>query len=238
MRRFQHHTTKIESEGKTSSEPHRRRVLIVDNHPLFRHGLATLINAEPDLVACCEAASAPSALETMRTCPSDVAVLDIPLPGMRGLELIKAMKGEQPDLPILMLSRHDDSLYALRALRAGALGYVTKREALTNVVLAIRKVLKGEIYLSPRFSERLIFQVTHPTCGNIDSPLNGLSKRELEVIELLGRGLGTKNVASELHLSVKTIETHRARIKEKLGFGNAAELIRFAVEWVTQRKLD
>jgi DNA-binding NarL/FixJ family response regulator len=157
---------------------------------------------------------------------------------MGGLELIKAMKGEQPDLPILTLSTHSVSLYALRALRAGALGYLTKREALTNVVLAIRKVLKGEIYLDPRFGERLIFQVTHPTGGNIDSPLNRLSKRELEVIELLGRGLGTKDVASELHLSVKTIETHRAHIKEKLGFGNAVELIRFAVEWVTQRKLD
>ena len=238
MRRFQHDTTKIESEGKTSSEPHRRRVLIVDNHPLFRHGLATLINAEPDLVACCEAASAPSALETMRTCPSDVAVLDIPLPGMRGLELIKAMKGEQPDLPILMLSRHDDSLYALRALRAGALGYVTKREALTNVLLALRKVLKGEIYLSPRFSERLVFQATHYIGGNIDSSLNRLTNRELEVIELLGRGLGTKDVASELHLSVKTIETHRAHIKEKLSFRDANELVRFAVEWVVQREPD
>ena len=235
MRRFQHDTAKIESESKTSSEPHRSRVLIVDNHPLFRHGLATLINAEPDLVACCEAASAPSALETMRTCRSDVAVLDIPLPGMRGLELIKAMKGEQPDLPILMLSRHDDSLYALRALRAGALGYVTKREALTNVLLTLRKVLKGEIYLSPSFSERLIFQATHCFGSNIDS-LNRLSNRELEVIELLGRG--TKDVASELHLSVKTIETHRAHIKEKLGFRDGNELVRFAVEWVAHREPD
>ena len=231
-------TSKTESGAKTSSGTHRRTVLIADNHPVFLHGLASLINAEPDLVTCGEARSAPSALETMRTCPADVAVLDFSLPGMSGRELIKAMKAQQPDLPILTLSTHSDSLYALRALRAGALGYVAKREALTNVVLAIRKVLKGEIYLDPRFSERLIFQVTHPTGGNIDSPLNRLSKRELEVIELLGRGLGTKNVASELHLSVKTIETHRARIKEKLGFGNAAELIRFAVEWVTQRKLD
>ena len=209
----------------------------MDNHPLFRHGLATLINAEPDLVACCEAASAPSALETMRTCRSDVAVLDIPLPGMRGLELIKAMKGEQPDLPILMLSRHDDSLYTLRALRAGALGYVTKREALTNVLLALRKVLKGEIYLSPSFSERLIFQATHCFGSNIDS-LNRLSNRELEVIELLGRGLGTKDVASELDLSVKTIETHRAHIKETLSFRDGNELVRFAVEWVAHREPD
>ena len=157
---------------------------------------------------------------------------------MRGLELIKAMKGEQPDLPILMLSRHDDSLYALRALRAGALGYVTKREALTNVLLALRKVLKGEIYLSPRFSERLVFQATHYIGGNSDSPLNRLTNRELEVIELLGRGLGTKDVASELHLSVKTIETHRAHIKEKLSFSDANELVRFAVEWVVQREPD
>jgi DNA-binding NarL/FixJ family response regulator len=238
MRRAQRDTSKTESEAKTSSEPHRRTVLIADNHPVLLHGLATLINAEPDLIACCEAASAPSALETMRTCPTDVAVLDFSLPGMSGLELIKTMKAQQPDLPILVLAMHDDSLYALRALRAGALGYVMKREALTNVLLAIRKVLKGEIYLDPRFSQRLIFQVTHPTGGNVDSPLNRLSKRELEVIELLGRGLGTKHVASELHLSVKTVETHRAHIKEKLGFRDANELVHFAVEWVAQRKPD
>jgi DNA-binding NarL/FixJ family response regulator len=231
-------TSKTESGAKTSSGPDRRTVLIADNHPVFLLGLATLINAEPDLVTCCKAASAPSALEIMRTYPADVAVLDFSLPGMSGLELIKAMKAQQPDLSILSLSTHSDSLYALRALRAGALGYATKREALTNVVLAIRKVLKGEIYLDPRLSERLIFQVTYPTGGNIDSPLNRLSKRELEVIALLGRGLGTKNVASELHLSVKTIQTHRAHIKDKLGFSNGNELVRFAVEWVAQRKLD
>lgn len=238
MRMIQRDTTKTESKAKISSEPHRRSVLIVDNHPLFRHGLATLINAQPDLVTCCEAASAPSALETMRRCPSDVAVLDISLPGMNGLELVKAIRAEQPELPILVFSRHDDSLYALRALRAGALGYVAKGEALTSVLLALRKVAKGEIYVSPRFSGRLVFQVAHPADGKIDSPLNRLSNRELEVVELLGRGLATKDVAFELHLSPKTIETYRAHIKEKLGFKDAAEMIRFAVEWVTHRKPD
>ena len=235
---FQHDTTKGESEEKTSSEPRRRSVLIVDNHPLFRHGLATLINAQPDLVPCCEAASSFSALETMRRCPSDVAILDISLPDMNGLELVKAMKVAQPDLPILVLSMHDDSLYALRALRAGALGYVAKGEALTSVLSALRKVVRGEIYVSPRFSGRLVFQAAHPTGDNIDSPLNRLSKRELEVIELLGRGLATKDVALELHLSPKTIETHRAHIKEKMGFKDAVEMIRFAVEWVAHREPD
>jgi len=238
MRMAQRDTSKTESGAKSSSEPHRRTVLIADNHPVFLHGLATLINAEPDLVTCCEAASAPSALVTMRTCPADVVVLDFSLPGMSGLELIRGMKAQRPNLPILVLAMHDDSLYALRTLRAGALGYVTKREALTNVLLAIRKVLKGDIYLDPGFSERLIFQVTHPTGGSIDSPLNRLSNRELEVIELLGRGFGTKDVASELRLSVKTIETHRAHIKKKLGFRDGNELVRFAVEWVAQRKPD
>jgi len=178
----------------------------------------------------------PSALETMRTCPADVAVLDFSLPGMSGRELIRGMKAQRPNLPILVLARHDDSLYALRALRAGAFGYVMKREALTNVLSAIRKALKGEIYLDPRFSERLVFQAIHPTSGNIDSPLNRLSRRELEVVELLGRGLGTKDVACELHLSVKTIETYRAHIKGKLGFSDGNELVRFAVEWVEQQK--
>ena len=171
----------------------------------------------------------------MRSCQPDVAVVDISLPGMDGLELVKAMKAEQSDLPILVLSMHDDSLYALRSLRAGALGYVTKGEPLTSIVLALRKVANGEIYVSPKFSGRLTFQAAHSP-GGIESPLNKLSKRELEVIKLLGNGFGSKDVASELRLSAKTIETYRAHIKEKLGFRDAAEMTRFAVEWVTHQK--
>lgn len=229
-------SNKTRIEADDASEPHKRRVLIVDDHPVFRHGITALINAEPDLVVCCEASSSPSALDAMRTSQPDVALLDISLPGTNGIELIKLMKAEQPNLPLLMLSMHDESLYALRALRAGALGYVMKAEALTHVLAALRKVLKGEIYVSAEFSERLIFQAVQSVEGGMGSPVDKLSDRELEVLELLGRGLGTKGIASELHLSVKTIETHRAHIKEKLGFKDASEMVRFAIDWIAQEK--
>lgn len=224
------------AKGKSSEAVEKRRVLIVDDHPVFRHGISALINAEADLEICGEASSSPSALEAMRQLKPDVALLDISLPGTNGIELIKLMKAEQPKLPLLVLSMHDESLYALRALRAGALGYVMKAEALTHVLTAIRKVIVGEIFVSPRLSERLIFQAIQSTDAGSGSPVDKLSDRELEVLELLGRGFGTKEVAAELHLSVKTIETHRAHIKEKLGFRDAGEMVRFAIDWVAQEK--
>lgn len=208
----------------------------MDDHPVFRHGISALINAESDLEVCGEASSSPTALDAMRTLSPDVALLDISLPGTNGIELIKLMKAEQPKLPLLMLSMHDESLYALRALKAGALGYVMKAEALTHVLDALRKVLRGDIYVSPRLSERLIFQAIQTAEGGSGSPVDRLSDRELEVLELLGRGFGTKEIAGELHLSVKTIETHRAHIKEKLGFRDAGEMVRFAIDWVAQEK--
>lgn len=219
-----------------NSPSEKRRVLVVDDHPVFRHGISALINAEDDLIVCGEGSSSATALDAMRTLKPDVALLDISLPGTNGIELIKLMKAEEPKLPLLMLSMHDESLYALRALRAGALGYVMKAEALTHVLDALRKVLKGEVYVSPRLSERLIFQAIQSVDGGMGSPVDKLSDRELEVLELLGRGFGTKEIASELHLSVKTIETHRAHIKEKLGFRDAGEMVRFAIDWVAQEK--
>jgi len=218
------------SESKTKN-----RVLIVDDHPVFRHGISALINAEADLVVCGEAASASTALEAMRQLEPDVALLDISLPGTNGIELVKLMKAERPKLPLLMLSMHDESLYALRALKAGALGYVMKAEALTHILDALRKVLGGEVYVSPRFGEQLIFQAIHSPEGGSGSPVDKLSDREVEVLGWLGRGLGTKKIAEKLHLSVKTIETHRAHIKEKLGFRDAAELVRFATDWAAQQ---
>lgn len=214
--------------------PTKKRILIVDDHPVFRHGITALINAEPDLTVCGEASSSASALDAMRTLQPDIAMLDISLPGTNGIELIKLMKAEHPKLPILILSMHDESLYAMRALKAGALGYVMKAEALTHVLDALRKALSGEIYVSPRLNKSLIFQAIQHTDGNTSSPVDRLSDRELEVLTFLGRGSSTKNIAEELHLSVKTIETHRAHIKEKLGFRDAGEMVRFAVDWVTQ----
>ena len=214
----------------------RRRVLIVDDHPVFRHGIAALIAAEKDLTVCGEADNAPAALEAMRRLKPDLAMLDISLQGTNGIELVKLMRAEQPRLPILMLSMHDESLYALRALRAGARGYVMKAEAMTHVLAALRKVLSGDIYVSPRFSERLVFKAIQSLEGGMGSPVDKLSDRELEVLQLLGRGFGTREIANELHLSVKTIETHRAHIKEKLGFKDAGEMVRFAIDWVAQEQ--
>ncbi|MHA3770070.1 response regulator transcription factor [Verrucomicrobiota bacterium sgz303538] len=226
--------TNVATPLEPNGELRRRSVLIVDDHPVLRHGIAQIINHEKDLVVCGEAESAPTALEAMRRLKPDLALLDISLQGTNGIELIKLMRAEQPKLPILMLSMHDESLYALRALRAGARGYVMKGEAMEHVLTALRKVLEGDIYVSPRFSERLVFKAIQSLEGGMGSPVDKLSDRELEVLQLLGKGFGTREIANELHLSIKTIETHRAHIKEKLGFKDAGEMVRFAIDWVTR----
>ena len=209
-------------------------VLIVDDHPIFRSGLASLINTQPDLVACSEAASAPLALETMRTCPADVAVLEVRLPGTNGIELIKMMRAEQPRLRILMLSMCEESIYAPRALRAGALGYVMKTEAAAQVLEALNTVARGEIYVSPKLSEQFLYGLVHG--DSLDTPLKTLSPKELKVFQLFGRGLGTKAVAAEFDLSVKTIETHRRRIIKKLRFKKADEMVRHATNWLAREE--
>jgi DNA-binding NarL/FixJ family response regulator len=213
-----------------------KQILIVDDHPVFRRGIAALISEQKDLSVCGEADSAAHALEAMRRLKPDIALLDISMPGTNGIELIKLMMAEQPKLSILMLSMHDESLYALRALRAGAKGYVMKAEAMNLVLTALRKVINGEIYVSPRFSERLVFKAIQSLEGGMGSPVDKLSDRELEVLQLLGKGFGTREIANELHLSVKTIETHRAHIKEKLGFKDAGEMVRFSIDWVAQEQ--
>jgi len=213
----------------------KQRVLIIDDHPVFRHGITAMINAEPDLEVCGEAGSAPAALEAMRRLQPNVVLVDISLPGTNGIELLKSIKAESPKLPMLVVSMHDESLYALRALRAGALGYVMKAEALDSILTAIRKVLMGEPYLSPKFSERLVFKAIRSIDEGLGSPVDKLSDRELEVLNLMGRGFGAQDIANELHLSVKTIETHLAHIKEKRDFHDSKEMVRFAIEWVAQQ---
>ena len=212
------------------------QVLIVDDHPICRSGLASLINAQPNFVTCSEASSAPLALEAMRTCPADVAVLEVRLPGTNGIELIKMMRAEQPRLRILMLSMYEESIYAPRALRAGALGYVMKTEAAAQVLEALSKVARGEIYVSPKLTEHFLFRSVHG--DSLDTPLKLLSQKELDVFELFGRGLGTKAVALELKVSVKTIETYRMRIKHKLGLKNANQMVRFAKNLLAEEQAD
>jgi DNA-binding NarL/FixJ family response regulator len=223
------------SQSIDVSASHRKsRILIVDDHPLFRHGIADLINAEPDLEVCGEADNAPAALEGIRTNAPDLATIDISLRGANGIELLKSIKAEHPRLPLLVLSMHDESLYALRALRAGARGYIMKQEALDRVMSAIRQVLRGDLYVSPSMSGRMIEEFVQGASGG-SSIADKLTDRELEILQLIGQGHGVQQIAHELNLSAKTVETHRAHIKEKLNFQTARELARFAVQWVDQQ---
>lgn len=208
-----------------------KRILIVDDHPVFRRGMIALLSEQQDFIICGEAENAAQGLTLMRELKPDVVLLDISMPGMNGIELVKMMLAEEPKLSILILSMHDESLYALRALRAGAKGYVMKAEALGHVIVALRKVIDGGVYVSEKLSEQLIFKAIQSDKSDVVSPVDKLSDRELEVLQLIGKGSGTKEIAGALHLSIKTIETHRAHIKEKLGFKDASELVRFAFEW-------
>ena len=208
-----------------------KKILIVDDHPLMRKGLAMTLEAEVDLSVTSQAASAEEALSMMEDSQPDLAVIDVSLPGMSGLELIKHLRAVNPDLSVLVVSRHDESLYAERAIRAGARGYLMKMEAADVIVKAVRHILAGGIYVSEEIKERLLLGMMAGKDVS-QSPLEVLSDRELEVFELTGRGLGTREIAERLHLSVKTVESYRARIKNKLSLNTAPELIQHAVQWV------
>jgi DNA-binding NarL/FixJ family response regulator len=210
-----------------------KRILIVDDHPVYRHGISQFLSEQEGLTICGEAENAQTALEAMRSHKPDLILLDVTMPGTNGIELTKLMLAEQPKLTIVVLSMHDDSIYALRALRAGAKGYVMKQNAMECVIEALRKVMNGGIYVSPQFTERLVFKAIQGSSGDIGLPVDKLSDRELEVFQLLGRHKNTREIAETLHLSVKTIETHRSHIKEKLGLKSADEMTSFAVEWMT-----
>ena len=210
--------------------PSAKRIVIVDDHPLFRKGLEQLIDSHEGLAVCGEAANAGEALDVVRKIKPDLVIVDLSLPGAHGLELIKNIRAEFPKLPILVLSMHDESLYALRALRAGAQGYVMKQEALENVINAIREVLAGRPYLSQDMSTKLITNFASGT--NEANPTDKLSDRELEILELIGKGRDVREIAQALHISAKTVETHRAHIKEKLNLKNARQVTRFALQWL------
>jgi DNA-binding NarL/FixJ family response regulator len=220
------------SEAAATAAPS-KRLLIVDDHPVFRHGISQFLSEQEGMTVCGEAENAQSALDAMRRHHPDLVLLDVSMPGTNGIELTKIMLAEQPKLSILVYSMHDDSLYALRALRAGAKGYVMKQNAMECVLEALHKVLDGGIYVSPQFSERLVFKAIQGSNSDLGLPVDKLSDRELEVFQLLGRHKTTREIAEALHLSVKTIETHRAHIKEKLGLKSAEEMTGFAVEWMT-----
>ena len=225
-----------EIEMTDESKSGKKRALIVDDHPIFRFGLAGLITEQSHLEVCGHADSAPIALDSMRRLKPDLVLLDLSLRGTNGIELIKLMKAEEPTLPILVISMHDEAVFGLRALKAGALGYVMKAEAMNHVAEAISKVMQGKIYVSPKFGEKLIFKAVQSIESGTGSPVDALSDRELEVLQLLGKGHSTRSIAETLHLSVKTIETHRAHIKEKLGFPDSEDMVKFAIDWVAQQE--
>ncbi|MHC4596249.1 MAG: response regulator transcription factor, partial [Planctomycetota bacterium] len=211
------------------------KILIVDDHPIVRQGLAELVNHENDLVACGQAEDAHQARKAIKEQRPDMAVIDISLRETSGIELIKDINVQYPDLPVLALSMHDESLYAERALRAGARGYIMKAEATEKVITAIRKILNGEIYVSDKIAAKMLRKLVGGKAEISTSPVQRLSDRELEVFHLIGKGYGTRQISERLHLSIKTIETYRAHIKEKLSLANAAELLRYAIQWVSSQ---
>lgn len=217
------------SSGEPTSG--KSRILIVDDHPLVRHGMAQLIDQEADLHICCEAGNAEKAMEAVRNCTHDLAIVDISMEGISGIELIKMLKTRNGNLPVLVMSMHDESLYAERVLRAGAKGYVMKHEAPETILAAIRQILRGNIHVSDRIRSRMLQQISDAPSQTDSSPLNKLSDRELEIMQLIGQGFRTAEIADKINRSIKTIEAHRANLKKKLNLNNAAELIHFAVQW-------
>ena len=209
--------------------------MIVDDHPLFRKGLEQLIHSDGAFAVCGEAGNASEAMDVIRKLDPDLAIVDLSLPGANGIELIKNIRAEFPKLPILVLSMHDESLYAVRALRAGANGYVMKHEAMANVVQAINEVFSSRPYLSPAMAAQIITKFAHGTTTGEADATDRLSDRELEILEAIGKGKDVHQIAKLLHLSPKTVETHRAHIKEKLQLKNAREVARFAVQWIDAR---
>src|SRR5258705_6467653 len=213
------------------------KVFVVDDHPIVRQGLALLINREPDLTVCGEAEDAQTAIHSVTSVRPDVMVVDISLNGPDGIDLLKNVRNSHPELPVLILSMHDESIYAERALRAGANGYIMKQEATEKVLIALRRILGGEIYVSDRIANKMLKHYITGSGTLRNSSIADLSDRELEVFRLIGEGHGTRQIAEELRLSIKTVESYREHIKDKMTLHDASELVQHAIQWVQQEKL-
>jgi len=221
-----------QTEKPSGLKDSRTKILLVDDHAVVRFGTAQLINRQPDMVVCGEEEDASRALNSIGTLKPDLVIADISLKDSSGLELMRNIKAQYPKLPVLVVSGHDESVYAEVAFRAGALGYLMKEEALEKIVTAIRRVLSGAIYVSDSLAARMLQQQVRGQSNVHESPVKSLSDRELEVFQLIGRWKKTREIAEELHLSVKTIEYYREQIKRKLGLQSAAELTQHATSWV------
>src|ERR1700731_17753 len=214
----------------------KKRILVVDDHPIIRQGLALMLNREADLVVCGEAEDATGPMLVMASARPDVLIVDISLNGPDGLDLLKNIRTTHPALPVLILSMHEESIYAERALRAGANGYIMKQEATEKVLDAVRRILNGEIYVSDRIADKMLKHYITGSGTLRNSTINDLSDRELEVFRLIGDGHGTRRIAEELHLSIKTVESYQAHIKEKLSLRSARELMQHAIQWNMNEK--
>lgn len=221
--------------GNGSPAGLRKRVFLVEDHPVTREGLAQMVDSQDDMQICGVAGTAPEALDAILRCRPDLAVIDISLGGTSGLELIKGLRAQLRELLILVLSTYSESIYAERALRAGARGYAMKQAPTREVLEAMRRVLRGEVHLSAPMNSRVLNRLAGGGGSLASAEEDRLTDRELEVFQMLGQGLGTREISQHLHLSVSTVETHRAHIKEKLGLRSGTELVRRAVEWVNSR---
>ncbi len=224
------------AEPQATKPAAKRTVFIVDDHPIVRQGLALLINRETDLAVCGDAEEASAALRLIEELKPDLVIVDISLNGPDGLDLLKNIRARHATLPVLILSMLDELLYAERALRAGANGYIMKQEATEKVLIAIRRILAGEIYVSGRVSNKMLHWFVGDAASGDRSPIAGLTDRELEVFRLIGGGHGTRQIAQELHISVKTVETYQAHIKDKLSLKNSRELVQRAIQWTLSEK--
>jgi DNA-binding NarL/FixJ family response regulator len=219
-------TTKSQGVARAT----KKTVFVVDDHPLLRQGLALMINREPDLTVCGEAEEAQAAMRAIAAKKPDILIADISLNGPDGLDLLKSVRTLYPDLPVLVLSMHDESIYAERALRARASGYIMKQEATEKVLVAVRRILSGDIYLSDRMANKLLHQYISGSAVDMRSRLSTLSDRELEVFRLIGEARSTRQIAEKLHLSIKTVETYQAHIKDKLSLRSGRELVQHAIQ--------
>jgi DNA-binding NarL/FixJ family response regulator len=218
--------------ARTQHGQEKAKVFLVDDHPLVREWLSQLIQREDDLAVCGEAEDTQEAIEKIEQTKPDIVVADISLKNTHGLELVKDLQVRHPALPVLVLSMHDESLYAERVLRAGAKGYITKQEATKKILQAVRQVLSGQIYISEKMASRMVHKMVLGRTDNQKSAIERLTDRELEVFQLIGRGQGTRRIATDLHLGVKTVESYRARIKEKLKLEDGTQLLQHAIQWV------
>lgn len=217
------------------AQPNKKRILLVDDHPVLRKGLVRLIDSKDEFVVCGEASTAADAMALIRELEPHLAIVDIGLPGASGIELTKTIRAEFQKLPVLILSMHQEAFYATRALRAGAMGYIVKQDAIDNIADALREALNGRCYLSPVIAAQLQHNGPNKPIHPTDDPVSLLTDREFEIFELIGKGHEVREISHALGVSPKTVETHRTNIKEKLKLKNARQVTRLAVQWLGQR---